>query len=89
MHPGDMGPPPQALPAKDRKKKKAPAAPLLWFAGGPRREQSLKAAKKHESASHGTSTSSKQHKAPANENGKPARPSVENGKAEKTKGWLF
>ena len=89
IHPGDMGPP-QALPGpgKDRKKKKQPAAPLLWFAGGPRREQSLKAVKKHESASHGVPTSSKQHRAPASENGKPARPSAENGKAEK-KGWFF
>ena len=70
-------------------KKKPSSTPLLWFAGGQRPKESLKVAKKHESASHGAPTSSKQHKAPANENGKPARPSAENGKAEKTKGWLF
>jgi hypothetical protein len=84
---GAMGPP-QALPPKDKKKKKPSNTPLLWFAGGQRPKESLKVAKKHESASHGAPTSSKQHKAPANENGKPARPSAENGKAEK-KGWFF
>lgn len=92
IFPPDMGTPPQALggppPKKEKKKKNAPTGFLMWTAGGPRKD-SLKSAKKPESASQGAPAHSKKHeKAPANENGKPARPSAENGKAEKRSSWF-
>jgi hypothetical protein len=89
-HPMDMmlPPPPQALggPApKDKKKdkKKAPTGFLMWTAGGPRKD-SLKSAKKPESAHH-SAPHAKKH---APDHGKLTRPSAENGKAEKRSSWF-
>jgi hypothetical protein len=85
--PGEMDPPPQALGGREKKKKKPqPTGFLMWTAGGPRKDP-LKAAKKPtESASHGAPK--QVPKAPASENGKPARPSAPNGKAEKRSSWF-
>jgi hypothetical protein len=90
----EMGPP-SALPADKKKKKKShPTGFLMWTAGGPSRNQSLKSGKKPESNSstaateRATSTTkggrgATKAERPSAPNGRPMpRPSAPNGKPE-------
>jgi hypothetical protein len=76
-----MGPP-SALPAEKKKKKKAhPTGFLMWTAGGPSRNQSLKSGKKPESNS--STAPASERATPTTRGGaaKADRPSAPNGRA--------
>jgi hypothetical protein len=76
-----MGPPTTLPGEKSRKKKKPhPTGFLMWTAGGPSRNQSLKSGKKPESSnSGGVSNSSEQRSASSTRASKAERPSAPNG----------